>query len=72
MLALSPQQGRAQAAARDVSERAKPRSAMRPAPTQTRQSMLPGESVPFQVAVHDGEEHLEEEVDRIYDDGEEE
>ena len=30
---------------------------------------LSEDSVPFQIAVHDGEEHLEEEVDRIYDDG---
>jgi hypothetical protein len=30
---------------------------------------LRGGPVPFQIAVHDGEEHLEEEVDRIYDDG---
>jgi hypothetical protein len=29
-----------------------------------------GGSVPFQIAVHDGEEDLEEEVDRIDDDGE--
>jgi hypothetical protein len=32
--------------------------------------LLSEDSVPFQIAVHDGEEHLEEEVDRIYDDGE--
>ena len=31
-----------------------------------------GGLVPFQIAVHDGEEDLEEEVDRIYDDGKEE
>lgn len=29
--------------------------------------MSGGESVPFEIAVHDGEEDLEEEVDGIYD-----
>lgn len=28
-------------------------------------------NVPFQIAVHDGEEDLEEQVDGIYEDGEE-
>jgi len=28
-------------------------------------------NVPFQIAVHDGEEDLEKEVDGIYEDGEE-
>lgn len=32
--------------------------------------LLSEDSVPFQIAVHDGEEHLEEKVDRIYNDGE--
>jgi hypothetical protein len=26
-------------------------------------------AIPFQIAVHDGKEHLKEEVDRIYNDG---
>lgn len=30
-----------------------------------------GDFVPFQITIHDGEEHLEEKVDRIYNDGKE-